>query len=267
MKLNPLWDLLFAITVLTIGYWYYTEKPSSKLLPRWRQNLFYLALTLIFFVLVGPVPHLAVRLFWVHMVQHILLMMLISPLIVLGSPFFLVLNSSRPRVQNFFRRLASFKILRALFKPHIGFAIFLVTLIATHFGPLANAGMVNSNVHCGELILFLFSGVIYYYPVLDGNPAPYPVSYSTRLGSLFAMMLPETMTGFFLYSGNKLLHTAPMRMGGLDPLHDQHTGGALMWAMGMLIDSMWVVLAARDWFANEKRLSDSEDEETAQGRL
>lgn len=81
-------------------------------------------------------------------------------------------------------------------------------------------------------------------------------------------MLPETMTGFFLYSGNKLLHSIhfpahqhlPTETATANSLRDQHTGGALMWAMGMLIDSMWVVIAARDWFAYEKNLAELEDE-------
>jgi len=30
--------------------------------------------------------------------------------------------------------------------------------------------------------------------------------------------------------------------------------------MGMLIDSMWIVLAARDWFENERLLAEAEDE-------
>ena len=269
MKLNPAWDLLFAITLLLVAYWYRWERPSVELIARWRRVAFYSALSLTFIVLVGPVPHIAVRLFWVHMVQHILLMMLISPLLVLGSPIKLALNSRNGQISGASRSISRVPAVRLLFKPQVGFVIFLATLIATHFSPLADAGMLNSNVHCFELILFLLSGVIYYYPVLDGNPAPFPVSYAVRLGSLFAMMLPETMTGFFLYSGNKLLHSVTMEMSAsthrLSPLRDQHTGGALMWAMGMLIDSMWVVLAAKDWFANEKRMAELEDQENAKG--
>jgi len=43
-------------------------------------------------------------------------------------------------------------------------------------------------------------------------------------------------------------------------LKDQHNGGAIMWAMGMLIDTVWIVLAARDWFVNEAKLAEEEDE-------
>jgi putative membrane protein len=260
MKLNPLWDVVFATALLASAGWYFGEKPTSRGIPRWRQGMFYSALILAFLVLVGPIPHIATRLFWVHMVQHILLMMLISPLLILGSPVAVALDSKNLVFRAAAQGLAKNRLVRSLFIPQIGFLIFLTTLIATHFSPLADAGMVNSNVHSLELVLFLLAGVIYYYPVLDGNPKPFPVSYAVRLGSLFAMMLPETMTGFFLYSGNKLLHTVNMDMShSLNPLRDQHTGGALMWAMGMLIDSMWVVLAAKDWFANEKRMAELED--------
>lgn len=194
------------------------------------------------------------------MIQHIGLMMLISPLLVLGAPITVALASKRPRIQSKIRSIGHNFVIRQLFKPQVGFAIFLLILIGTHFSPLANLGMTNPNAHCFELTLFLVGGFIYYYPVMEGNPHPFFVPYSLRVISLFAMMLPETMVGFFLYSGNRVLHSLPattsMKMG----LADQHQGGAIMWAMGMLIDTIWIVLAAKDWFANEQLLSEAEDE-------
>ena len=181
-------------------------------------------------------------------------MMLISPLIVLGSPFKILLQ--KPTV----RRIANIRAVRYLFKPEVGFAIFFITLIATHFSPLANAGMRNPNVHSLELILFIVAGIIYYYPVMEGNPHPFHVPYSIRALSLFAMMLPETMTGFFLYSGNRVLHSLPNSVSMEMGLKEQHAGGAIMWATGMLIDTVWIVLAARDWFLNEAKLAEAEDE-------
>ena len=72
--------------------------------------------------------------------------------------------------------------------------------------------------------------------------------------SLFAMMLPETMVGFFLYSGNHILHKLPVTTNDQVGLIEQHTGGAIMWAMGMLIDAVWIALAVSDWIKSEKRL-------------
>jgi putative copper resistance protein D len=261
MSLNPLWDITFALFISIATYWYWKSEKKG-LISNFRQILFYLGMFLLAIVLVGPIPRQAIIYFYVHMIQHILIMMLISPLIILGSPIKLILSQSNSFAK-FFKKISKFEIIRSLFKPQIGFAIFLIALITTHFSPLANAAMNNPNLHCLELIIFLTAGLIYYYPVMEGNPHPYFVPHPVRVGSLFAMMLPETMTGFFLYSGNTLLHTAHnhdhMSMSKmLDPLRDQHIGGALMWSMGMIIDSMWIALAARDWWANEKLISGDE---------
>jgi putative copper resistance protein D len=246
MKLNIAWDVFFALALIFAGIGYFSRKPGTFGISRGRQSLFAIALTLMALILVGPVAHIAVHNFTFHMIQHILLMMLIAPLIVLGSPFKIWRLDKTP--------------IKFLLKPEIGFFIFLAVLISTHFSPLANAGMRNSNVHSLELILFLVGGVIYYYPVMEGNPHPFHVPYSTRVISLFAMMLPETMTGFFLYSGNRMVHALPDSVTISTGLKEQHAGGAIMWAMGMLIDTVWIVLAARDWFISEAQLAQDEDE-------
>ena len=260
MGLNPLWDIFFGTLLLFAAIWYLSEASARKQISIFRQISFLSGITLAFALLVGPVPHYAIRIFWVHMIQHIGLMMLISPLLVLGAPVTVALDSKRAGLQSLLRAFGRNLLIRQLLKPQVGFLIFLVVLIGTHFSPLANLGMTNPNVHCLELILFLLGGFIYYYPVMEGNPHPFFVPYSLRVISLFAMMLPETMVGFFLYSGNRVLHSLPsftsMKMG----LADQHQGGAIMWAMGMLIDTIWIVLAARDWFANEQLLAEEEDE-------
>jgi putative copper resistance protein D len=260
MGLNPLWDVAFATVLIIKGCWYFSEKNARSSVHIIRQILFYLGLGLAFILLVGPVPHLAIRLFYVHMIQHIGLMMLISPLIVLGSPIKVASQSKYPVIYKLVHALGRNQSFIKLFQAPVGFAIFLAVLILTHFSPLANAGMTNPNVHCIELIIFLLAGFIYYYPVMEGNPHPIFIPYANRVISLFAMMLPETMVGFFLYSGNKVLHSLPSTTSMSMGLSDQHKGGAIMWAMGMLIDTIWIVLAARDWFINEKFLSDSEGE-------
>lgn len=237
------WDLFFGLALIGFGFSYGARSHSIPLIRRFS---FYTSLSLAAVVLVGPIAHLAIHNFTFHMVQHISLMMLISPLFVLGAPFTIWRIDRTP--------------IRRLLKAEIGFGLFLFVLIATHFGPLANAGMKNSNIHALELILFFVGGVIYYYPVMTGNPHPYFVPYSHRVISLFAMMLPETMTGFFLYSGNRLVHDLPSGVSSERGLHQQHTGGAIMWALGMAIDTIWIVLAAREWFADEQHRAELEDE-------
>jgi len=261
MSLNIAWDLLFGAPILLAANWY--RRAVTPAIPRWRQALFYSGLSFAFIVLVGPVPHYAIRIFWVHMVQHISLMMLISPMIILGAPMAVAASAPASRSKDFLRGAYRSWLVRLIIKPQIGFGIFLVALFATHFSPLANAGMKNGNVHSLELIIFLVAGLIYYYPLMSGNPMPFYVAHPIRLASLFGMMVPETMTGFFLYSSSRLLHDVPAMAGmnmahSASALNDQRIGGSLMWSMGMLIDAGWLALTARDWFVHER---DSEEEE------
>jgi cytochrome c oxidase assembly factor CtaG len=254
MRLNPLWDIFFGAALLGKCLWYFSENPARLGVSKLRQSLFYLGICLALALLVGPIAHTAITKFQFHMVQHIGLMMLISPLLVLGSPVKVAHNSKYSLVEKVIKGIGRNLLVKQLFRAEAGFVIFLSVLILTHFSPLANAGMINPNVHEIELILFLVGGFIYYYPVMEGNPKPFDVPYFVRVLSLFAMMLPETMVGFFLYSGNHVLHHLPNEVSTRVGLLQQHTGGAIMWAMGMVIDAIWIALAASEWIKSEKRL-------------
>ena len=50
-----------------------------------------------------------------------------------------------------------------------------------------------------------------------------------------------------------------MKMSETSGIADQHQGGAIMWAMGMLIDVIWISMAAYEWIENEKRSADAND--------
>ncbi len=254
------WDLFFAAFLGGLACWYIFEREARSTVSRFRQILFYSALVYTSILTVGPVPRLAVKYFWMHMVQHISLMMLIAPLFVMGSPVKVAVNSKFPSVQSIAKRSLQNSFIGFLLKAPVGFGLFLAVLIGTHFSPLADAGMTNTNFHSFEIVLFLIGGFIFYYPVMEGNPQPAPVAHQVRVISLFAMMVPETMVGFFLYSGNKMLHALPSTTSRVVGLADQHQGGSIMWAMGMLIDSVWVVFATKDWFSAEQQAAKEEDE-------
>jgi cytochrome c oxidase assembly factor CtaG len=79
------------------------------------------------------------------------------------------------------------------------------------------------------------------------------------------MMIPETMTGFFIYASRYLLYPfygTVVRPFGPGPLTDQQLAGALMWSGSMLIDAVWVSVAVLEWLHTEERRSHRIDLET-----
>jgi cytochrome c oxidase assembly factor CtaG len=125
MGLSLLWDLFFGLGLSGILAWYFAERPSDHGVSRIRQVLLTSGISLAIILLVGPIAHAAIHTFWIHMVQHVALMMLISPLIVLGSPIRIALGSRFNSVRTVSSALAKNLLIRQLFRPQVGFALFL----------------------------------------------------------------------------------------------------------------------------------------------
>jgi cytochrome c oxidase assembly factor CtaG len=158
------------------------------------------------------------------------------------------------------------RILTTLTRPAVGWLLFAGVLVGTHFSPFYEFALEHPWAHeYLEHPLYLGVGLLYYYPLLPGNPGPRPVPYGVRAVSLFSMMFPETMSGFFLYASTYVmypfyLHAA--RPFGPPPLVDQRLGGALMWGGSMIIDTVWVTLAVVAWLRSEGRLATRIDVQT-----
>ena len=235
--------------------------------PRRHTASFMGGLALCWLVLLGPVGAYDDTFFWAHMVQHLALMMVIAPLLLLGSPVLLLLRASTPG----FRRAWVLPVLRgrvltALTRPAVGWLLFAGVLVGTHFTPFYEFSLEHPFVHdYVEHPLYLGAALVYYYPLLPGNPGPRRVPYNLRALSLFSMMFPETLSGFFLYATTSVLYpyyAQVERPFGPGPLADQRLGGALMWGGSMIVDSLWVTLAVLAWLRSEAAVAERVDLQT-----
>jgi cytochrome c oxidase assembly factor CtaG len=69
------------------------------------------------------------------------------------------------------------------------------------------------------------------------------------------MMVPETLTGFFIYIAPHSIYDS------MFTLDDQRRGGSIMWSGGMIIDTVWMAFAVYHWIKSEERASILADEE------
>ncbi len=237
-----------------------TMRGQSPPWPRRYTVCFFSGLALTWFVLLGPIGAYDDIFFWAHMTQHLAIMMVAAPLLVLGAPVLLLLRVSSRQ----FRRRRLVPILRsravaAVTHPVVGWLLFAGVLVGTHFSPFYDFALQHPLVHrYVEHPLYLGAALVYYYPLLSPNPAPHRLHYGLRAVSLSLMMVPEAMSGFFIYASSYLLYPyygAVSRPFGPGPLEDQQFGGALMWAGSMIIDSIWVAIAVHEWLRSEERLA------------
>lgn len=199
-------------------------------LGRKRPAMFFSGLALMFFSLNGWIHDLSdYYLFSAHMVQHLLLAMGVAPLLIMGTPAWML------------RPILRVPLLRALARPLASaiacFAIFNLVLIGWHLPPLYNAAMAHHEVHIVQHLLLLSASVIMWWPVLSPM-AEYPrLAYPGQMLYLFLMTIPMSVVSVAIAYSDTILYpeyaSAP-RVLNLSPMDDQMLGGLIMWIPGGL---------------------------------
>jgi putative copper resistance protein D len=233
-------EILLPLLVLT--YIYMKRIKTTELTSR--QIAFFIGgIASALLVIVTPVGARAMDYFSLHMVQHITLMMVTGPLLVLGTP-----DSFHP----------TSKIFRGLTHPLVSWVAYAVLMIGVHL-PVPHAFiMENSWAHTYlEVPLYLVLPYLFYFNLLDRNLVNRRISPAISVISLFLMMVPETLTGFFIYTAPGSLYK------DMYSLNDQRRGGSLMWSGAMIIDTIWMSIAVYHWIKSEEKKSRDIDAEIA----
>ena len=193
---------------------------------------FFAGLLLLLGSLTGPLHDLSdYYLFSAHMIQHLLLAFAMPPLLLYGTPGWMIEPLLRPPL---IRRLG-----RRLTRPSGAFASFNLVLVAWHLPPLYNLAMDHHGVHIVQHLMIMVVSVILWWPVLSPSAelprAPYPV----QMLYLFVVGLPMVVVSIFISMADTVLYpyyaAAPRVWTLLTPHADQHLGGLIMWIPGGLV--------------------------------
>ena len=243
------WQLAPEITIplLLVEFFYLRAMVKETGAIARRQRRFFLSgLATIAFVVCTPFGVRAGEFFWCHMVQHITLMMITGPLLVLGTP------------ARFHPKNIAFKTLT---NPWVSWFVYAGLMIGVHLpGPhvfIMEHPWIHNYV---EVPLYFIVAYFFYFNLLDRNLVGRRMSPAMSVIALFLMMVPETLTGFFIYSSPKSIYQE------MFTLTDQRWGGAIMWSGGMIIDAVWIAFAVYHWIKSEERASVLVDEEIKNAR-
>ena len=186
-------------------------------------------------------------LFWVHMVQHLLLIMVAPPLIILGQPVTLLMHASRNPLHTWVKRIVRSGPVAGLTWPAFGVAAYAATIVGTHLTSFMNLVESNPAVHDAEHVLYLVVGYLYFLPLLGREPIRWKVSYPLRLFLLFIAMPVDAFTGVVLGSESSAPFTMEPRSWGPSALDDVHMGGAVMWIGGAAIMFVIIMVTFFEW--------------------
>jgi cytochrome c oxidase assembly factor CtaG len=203
--------------------------------PLWRTAAFLGGLAVIVLATQSGIGSYDDVLFWDHMVQHLLLLMVAPPLLVVGQPATLLMHASRNPVHTWTKHLLRSRVVSAVTWPPFGTALYLGTVVGTHLTGFMNLVLANDAVHEAEHALYLVAGYLYFLPLIGREPIRWRVSYPTRIFLLFIAMPVDAFTGVALGSehSNPFPDLAQGRPAWApSPIDDVHIGGAIMWVGG-----------------------------------
>jgi putative membrane protein len=181
----------------------------------------------------SPLHELGEQLFWVHMTQHEILMLVAAPLLVLGRPLVPYLwafsPSWRDRVANV-GRLKSFKTCWSMVSaPLSAWLLSALALWIWHIPWLFDQTLRSDWIHAAQHTTFLATGLLFWWPLV--NPTPL-LGYGGGLAYVFTTALYTSVLGALLTFAPRAWYssyttTAPAWH--LTALEDQQLGGLIMW--------------------------------------
>ncbi|MGZ4352001.1 MAG: cytochrome c oxidase assembly protein [Gaiellaceae bacterium] len=244
---------------LAAGAAYARELRGGRGAWRWRAAAFYGGIAALLVALVGPLDDLADKLFVAHMAQHVLLLTVAPPLLVIGRPWLRVWRPLPLRV----RRPAARGAVRAAVAapPVAAWLLMNGALVGWHVPALYDAAVLHSGIHLLEHASFLATGLLFWAVALGAPPLQTRTTEVWRIAYLTLALFPGWALAVVLAFARSPLYPAyadlTSRPGHLSALGDQQLAAGVMWVPGSIAYLVAIVVLFYRWL----------DPATAPGRV
>ena len=227
------WSTVLGITGLgTLYLWRARQAPlapgAAGTPTSGQRTFFFTGLALIFFALNGWLHDLSdYYLFSAHMVQHLALTLIVPPLLIMGTPGWMLRPALAWRGVGAAARWAT--------APVHAFLLFNLVIAVWHLPPMYEYAMEHHPVHIVQHLCFMITAVLMWWPILSPLPELPRLSYPGQMLYLFLMTIPMSLVAVCIgYSGEVLYpaYASAPRLWGISPLQDQLIGALLMWIPG-----------------------------------
>lgn len=254
-RFDPLVVVACAAAVVTYA-------AATRFQDRGRTAYFLGGVVVILIALESPIHTLGDHyLFCAHMLQHLLLLLLAPPLVLLGTP---------PEIASRALRWKPARLVECtLARPVPAWMIGILTMCLWHIPFLYNITLRNHDIHLLEHTCFLVSAFFFWWPVcsplqdrlLSGPLAALYLFAAGVVNCVLGMVLTFAPVGLFP------AYLKPMDMYGLLPLIrnqwgitpalDQQWGGLIMWVPGCLVYVVAAMAALLRWYNEPDDFADA----------
>jgi len=248
------WDVLGIVAALAIGYAYALrrlapQRPVGGEPAATRRQIVWFGAGLVLFFLARswPIHDMGDQsLFLFHMIEHLVLALAVPPMLLLGTPAWLMQMLVAPILP----------VVRFLTRPLVALLLFNGVLAYIHAPNVIELMLRNEAAHLGLHLALIVSATLMWWPVVGPIPEIPKLSPFMAMGYLFLQSLVPTIPASFLTFAATPVYDVYLelpRLWGLSVLDDQLIAGLIMKVGGGMF--LWAIIATIwfKWAAAEER--------------
>ncbi len=247
------WNLLsgwaFIVSVLVVIYSLGLYKIYLRIgnkvfyIYRYRLAFFAIGFLCLSTSLFGPFEAFADNMFWAHMVQHILLISIAAPLILVASPMPVLIWAFPRRIRIGLGLLLNThsktrKTLSIITKPTIALPLFIVTLWLWHYPSIYDAALRNTYIHLTEHFTMFTTAMLFWVSIVGPAPFRSKLPYPARMLYIVFAMTASSALAFLITFSDTVLYTHyqnTVALFNIPTKEDQTIAGLLLWLPGNFI--------------------------------
>jgi cytochrome c oxidase assembly factor CtaG len=238
MSLSIFTDVaLVMFACIYLRGWFRLSKVRQSEANPWRASAFLSGEVLVFAAVASPLARLDHQWLTAHMIQHLVLMTLAAPLILLGQPALMFLNNLPAHfdtaASDRLPRYAPIRVIgRVLANPAFCWLAGTVCVIAWHIPGPFDLCMQSSFWHDLEQASFFAAGLLFWWPVVQPWPSKARWERWSIPMYLFLATIPcDALSAFLTFCGRVVYPTYAFspQLFNNSALADQELAGAMMW--------------------------------------
>jgi cytochrome c oxidase assembly factor CtaG len=196
------------------------------------------------------------ELFWDHMAQHLLFIMVAAPLFAIASPLQLAWRATTGTSHVVVTEALRSPVAKVLGHPVTAFVLYAIVIPVSHLTSLYNDTLTNEAWHNAEHLVFLLVGYMFWRQIFGNDPNCYRLHPALQFFYLFLAIPIDTFTGLSLAGETKEIfpaYLATHRAWGPSYVNDLHIGGSIMWVVGDTLMLWPMIPVAVRWMRMEER--------------
>ncbi len=234
--------LLALAAYLYLRGWRQMHAQSPHRYTHDRLAAYFGGLAVLFIALASPLDAFGNLLLEAHMVQHLLLIVVAPPLILIGQPVLPFLRAMPPALLKdglgpFLSSRGLRRVGRIVTHPVVCWLAMAATVVFWHMPRWYELALNSATWHVVEHACFFYAAILFWWPVVGVWPSRPQWSRWMMIPYLvLADIVNTALSAWLVFSTHVVYRTYELapRLGDLSAIDDQTTAGAIMWVPGSI---------------------------------